>query len=120
LQVCYDLRFPVWCRNQDDYDLMINVANWPAARRNPWDVLLQARAIENLSYVVGVNRVGRDGNGIAHSGGTAIIDFKGDVMTKAEDNHFEIIQSSIDLGQLNDFRLKFPAHLDADEFTIKT
>ncbi|WP_352260110.1 nitrilase-related carbon-nitrogen hydrolase, partial [Psychrobacter sp. TB55-MNA-CIBAN-0194] len=84
--VCYDLRFPVFQRNNNDYDVMINIANWPAARRNVWDTLLMARAMENLCYVVGVNRVGEDGNGIAHSGGTAVYDFKGEPLIKANDD----------------------------------
>ncbi len=71
-QVCYDLRFPVWSRNRQDYDLMVNVANWPAARRHVWDTLLKARAMENQAFVVGVNRVGDDGLGVAHSGGTCV------------------------------------------------
>ncbi|WP_372761471.1 nitrilase-related carbon-nitrogen hydrolase, partial [Pseudoalteromonas sp.] len=76
-QVCYDLRFPVFQRNTDDYDVMVNIANWPAVRRHVWDTLLMARAMENLCYVVGVNRIGEDGNGVALNGGTAVYDFKG-------------------------------------------
>ena len=77
LNVCYDLRFPVWCRSQNNIDLMLFVASWPAARRYPWQTLLKARAIENLCYVIGVNRIGTDPNGIAHSGDSAVIDFIG-------------------------------------------
>ena len=73
--VCYDLRFPVWSRNRDSYDLLLYVANWPDRRHHAWETLLRARAIENLSYVAGVNRTGRDGNDIAYSGGSSIIDY---------------------------------------------
>ena len=76
--ICYDLRFPIWSRNNLNYDLLIYIANWPERRSTPWKTLLKARAIENLSYVAGVNRIGKDGNGIEHSGDSALIDFKGD------------------------------------------
>lgn len=121
--ICYDLRFPVWSRNkviapnQLDYDLLLYVANWPAVRRQPWNTLLQARAIENLSYVAGVNRVGADGNGMLHSGDSAIIDFKGEVVfreTDVETTH----QQPLSLGELRAFRAKFPAYLDADGFRL--
>ena len=125
--ICYDLRFPVWSRNriiadsplQLDYDLLIYVANWPAVRRNPWNTLLQARAIENLSYVVGVNRVGADGNGVPHSGDSAIIDFKGEVLFRETDKEITHQQTLL-LDELRAFRTKFPAYLDADEFSITT
>ncbi|EAY29614.1 amidohydrolase [Microscilla marina] len=116
--ICYDLRFPVWSRNlHQAYDLALYVANWPEARRSPWRTLLKARAIENLSYVVGVNRVGKDDNGITYSGDSAIVDFKGEVLfEKTQD---EIIYTKmLDKAALERFREKFPAHLDADEFVI--
>jgi predicted amidohydrolase len=116
--VCYDLRFPVWSRSKNDYDVMVNVANWPAARRNIWDTLLQARAMENQSYVIGINRVGDDGNGTGHSGGTAIYDFTGDALFKANDNEPNICTTMIDIAKLKEFKKAFPAHLDADEFEI--
>lgn len=116
--VCYDLRFPVWSRNQQDYDLMINVANWPAARRHVWDTLLKARAMENQSYVVGVNRIGADGANTAHSGGTAIIDFTGETLISAADNQQQIITAALDFNKLEQFKTKFPAFLDADEFEL--
>ncbi len=116
--VCYDLRFPVWSRNRQDYDLMINVANWPAARRHIWDTLLKARAMENQAYVVGVNRIGNDGNGIAHSGGTVIIDFCGELITAAPDNQEQIISTTLDFGKLKKFKNDFPAFLDADNFEL--
>ncbi len=120
--VCYDLRFPVWSRNTQatssfDYDLLLYVANWPAARRNAWNVLLQARAIENLSYVIGVNRVGTDGNGHPYSGDSAVIDYKGEVLFRESDTEI-VHQQTLSLNELQTFRAKFPANLDADSFTI--
>jgi predicted amidohydrolase len=120
---CYDLRFPVWSRNSQtdfsafDYDMLLYVANWPAPRRNAWNVLLQARAIENLSYVIGVNRVGEDGNQNAYTGDSAVIDFKGDILFRQAD--VEIVhQQTLSLDDLRAFRERFPAHLDADAFAI--
>lgn len=118
-QVCYDLRFPVWCRNQQDYDLMVNVANWPAARRNIWDTLLKARAMENQAYVIGVNRVGDDGRATQHSGGTAIYDFTGQTIQAAEDNQQQVITAELDFTQLKKFKEAFPAFLDADKFELR-
>ena len=121
--ICYDLRFPVWSRNAREqsnefaYDLLLYVANWPAARRNAWNVLLQARAIENLSYVVGVNRVGKDGNGHPYSGDSAVIDFKGDVLFRLAETEI-VHQQTLSLDELQAFRAKFPANLDADRFTL--
>ena len=116
--VCYDLRFPVWSRNVNQgYDLAVYVANWPEARRTPWSVLLKARAIENLSYVVGVNRVGKDGNGIPYSGDSAIIDFKGEVIFE-KTQEATIYTTTLNKDALDAFRAKFPAHLDADRFDI--
>lgn len=117
-QVCYDLRFPVFQRNNNDYDVMINVANWPAIRRHIWDTLLMARAMENLCYVVAVNRVGDDGNGVAHNGGTAVYDFKGDTLAKAKDNTQELLTVTLEKAPLEDFKTAFPAYLDADPFTL--
>jgi predicted amidohydrolase len=116
--VCYDLRFPVWARNLQDYDVMVNVANWPAVRRNVWDILLRARAMENQAFVVGVNRVGEDGKGVAHSGGTAIYDFLGEPIVKATDNMTQVIQATLSFSELAAFKSKFPAYLDADEFEV--
>lgn len=117
--VCYDLRFPVWSRNCQDYDLMINVANWPAARRHVWDTLLKARAMENQTFVIGVNRVGDDGNNTAHSGGTAFYDFCGDTIVTANDNQQQIITAQLDFAKLAQFKAKFPAYLDADDFELQ-
>jgi len=117
LQVCYDLRFPVWCRNQNDFDLQIFVANWPAARRHPWRTLLQARAIENLAYVIGVNRTGTDGKGLLYSGDSMVIAGNGDITLDAQDQA-GLFQATLDLEDLYSFRQTFPAHLDADNFTL--
>ncbi|WP_404341950.1 amidohydrolase [Pseudoalteromonas mariniglutinosa] len=117
-QVCYDLRFPVFQRNRNDYDLMVNVANWPAARRYVWDTLLKARAMENLCYVAAVNRVGDDGKGIAHNGGTAVYDFKGNTLAATTDNCNGVIIYTLEKQPLTQFREVFPAHLDADDFQL--
>jgi omega-amidase len=117
--VCYDLRFPVWSRNTDSqYDLLLYVANWPKPRNYAWSTLLQARAIENLSYVVGVNRVGTDGNGHPYTGDSAIIHPKGYKLletTEAEGVHTITLSKQ----ELTDFREAFPAHLDADAFDLR-
>jgi len=117
--VCYDLRFPVWSRNRQDYDLLINVANWPAARRHVWDTLLKARAMENQAFVIGVNRIGDDGQNTPHSGGTAIYDFCGETIIAATDNQQQIITAELDFGKLELFKGKFPAFLDSDEFELQ-
>lgn len=119
LQVCYDLRFPVFSRNKNNYDLAIYVANWPKARNSAWKTLLQARAIENLSYVVGVNRIGEDGKSIPYSGDSAIIDFKGNYMQQAKAQEEVILSAQLSHQELIDFREKFPAHIDADKFKIE-
>ena len=121
-QICYDLRFPVWSRNKmhndvPDFDLLIFVANWPAPRISAWDVLLRARAIENLCYTIGVNRVGNDGMDINYLGHSAVIDPKGEVLWVEEMN--EAIQMvTLDRQGLERHRNKFPVHLDADNFEI--
>lgn len=123
-QVCYDLRFPVWSRNRFDlttrrlaYDLLIYVANWPAARIKAWNILLKARAIENLCYAAGVNRVGLDGNGIEYNGFSSIVNPKGDDIFALED--VEALKTiELNANSLQAFRDKFPAYMDADEFTI--
>ena len=121
--ICYDLRFPVWSRNIQDgnqpiYDLAIYVANWPAARVNAWDTLLRARAIENLSYVVGVNRIGSDNKGIEYNGHSAVITPKGDEQIFMSDRE-ETITTSLKANEVIQLREKFPAHLDADSFTLQ-
>lgn len=116
--ICYDLRFPVWSRNQNDYDLLIYIASWPAARRFPWESLLVARAIENQCYVVGVNRVGVDGAGLSYSGDSAAIDAKGAYIAKLDANAERVASVSLSLKALHDFRAKFPVMLDGDNFEI--
>jgi predicted amidohydrolase len=117
LQTCYDLRFPVFARNRGDYDMVLYVANWPTVRRRPWDTLLRARAIENLCYAAGVNRVGSDPY-TTYSGGTALIDFRGEALAAAADNTEEAIFCDLDLDALRAFRTKFPALNDADGFLV--
>jgi len=119
LAVCYDLRFPVWLRNRNDYDLMILVANFPERRRYAWNALLVARAIENQVYVAACNRVGTDGNQINHTGDSQIIDPMGQIIAMARPNAEEIIYSTLDLNYLNSVRESFPVHLDADSFEIQ-
>ncbi|WP_187264527.1 amidohydrolase [Pontibacter beigongshangensis] len=116
--ICYDLRFPVWSRNvRNSYDLLLYVANWPEARKLAWSTLLQARAIENLAYTIGVNRVGTDGNGIPYSGDSAIIHPKGVKLLETSQQE-GIFTVTLNQQELTDFREKFPAHLDADEFRL--
>lgn len=117
--VCYDLRFPVWSRQDQNnpYDVLLYVANWPAVRAYAWNTLLRARAIENLSYVVGVNRIGTDGNGVDHKGGSLAVDFLGDVITDlGEAETTKVVH--LEKVPLEKYRRSFPAHLDADSFTI--
>lgn len=118
LQVCYDLRFPVWSRNRNDYDAIIYVANWPAGRRFVYDTLLRARAIENQSFVIAANRIGSDGQGVSYDGGSCVINAKGESLIVTEDNKELVKSISIDLVELKEFRAKFPAYLDADDFTL--
>jgi predicted amidohydrolase len=120
LQVCYDLRFPCFSRNSliadgiPLYDAIIYVANWPASRRRVWDVLLQARALENQCFVVGVNRVGDDPN-CHYDGGSAIIDAKGKILAKVQDETAASATALLDMESLNAFRAKFPVLRDADK-----
>ena len=117
LYVCYDLRFPVWCRNQNDTDLMLFVASWPAVRAYPWQTLLRARAMENLCYVCGVNRIGTDANNIDYQGNSVVVDLAGNELCQMGD--VDAIQTTtLSAEELNRFRRKFPAHLDADLFSV--
>jgi predicted amidohydrolase len=119
LLVCYDIRFPVWSRNVDNgYDLLIYAANWPSPRRRVWDTLLAARAIENMSYVCGANRIGTDGNNLSYNGGSAIYSPKGEAMAAAPDNEEQTITATLSLDELNSFRKKFPVWMDADRFAL--
>lgn len=120
LFICYDLRFPVWSRNvAQSYDVAVYVANWPAPRANAWRTLLQARAIENLSYVIGVNRIGIDSNTLAYSGDSLLVDFKGGLQLDLGSKD-QILTSELSSADLADFRTKFPAHLDADSFNLSS
>lgn len=120
LLVCYDLRFPVWSRNvNNEYDLLIYVANWPVPRRKVWDILLQARALENISYVCGVNRMGTDGNQQSYNGGSVIYSPKGELLASLPDNEEGTATANLELSTLREFRKKFPAWKDADSFSIE-
>jgi omega-amidase len=139
--VCYDLRFPVWIRNGSPspqrgentnskstlrgdlggltYDLLLFVANWPERRNHPWKTLLMARAMENQAYVVGVNRVGNDNNNIYHSGDSAVINFKGEIISKTKAHKESIETVAISKNELDEWRNVFPSWVDADNFEIK-
>ena len=117
--ICYDLRFPVWSRNRNNqYDLLIYLANWPAVRNHVWETILSARAIENQCYVIGVNRIGKDGRGIEYVGYSQIISPKGEVIDKLEKKE-GVIYKKLDLELLQRFRKSFPVLDDADDFILK-
>ena len=116
--ICYDLRFPVWSRNRNDYDLIIYAANWPESRISVWNTLLKARAIENQCYVAGANRIGTDGEGIKYCGDSMIVDPRGVIIASANRNEESSVTGKISLTELSDFRKKFPVLKDADNFTI--
>ncbi len=130
--ICYDLRFPVWSRQNIEvrrqksedrrleyqYDVLIYIANWPKRRSHPWKILLMARAIENQCYVVGLNRVGDDGNKIGHSGDSVVINAKGETISKIKPYEECIETVTISFIELEKFRKSFPAILDADDFKI--
>lgn len=117
---CYDIRFPIWCRNRNnEYDLLIAVANWPSVRVSAWEILLKARAIENEAYVCGVNCYGKDNKGIEYNGSSDAIDFKGkSVGVKIEGS--DVIYATLSRERLDSFREKFPAWRDADSFNLIT
>jgi len=117
--ICYDLRFPVWTRNTgNDFDLAIYIANWPQPRADHWKALLKARAIENQAFVIGVNRVGNDGNGLEYSGDSAVIDPMGRILFQAA--HQESVHNiELSYEKMNAYRQSFPALKDADRFQIK-
>ncbi|MBM4205623.1 MAG: amidohydrolase [Gammaproteobacteria bacterium] len=115
--VCYDLRFPVWLRRRDDYDLLACVANWPAARLDAWRTLLKARAIENQSYVAGVNILGRDGAGVEYAGGSVVYGPDGQCLLDAQDRE-GVFSVELDLDHLARYRAAFPAWQDADGFQL--
>ncbi len=118
-QICYDLRFPVWARNRNDYDLLLYIANFPASRRQVWNTLLLARAIENQCYVVGCNRIGIDGEGLHYTGDSQILSPKGEILVQAETGKPCAPSYSLSLDELQAFRKKFPVHLDADDFQVE-
>jgi omega-amidase len=117
--VCYDLRFPVWSRRRPEleYDLVLYVASWPAVRNYAWSTLLRARAIENLAFCAGVNRVGEDGAGHTYIGGSAVLDHMGHPLLEL-DAQPRVETVELDVDSMRAWRDKFPAHLDADAFTI--
>lgn len=121
LQICYDLRFPVWARqaSNNEYDVLIYVANWPEKRSHAWKTLLVARAIENQAFVVGVNRVGLDGNNIAHSGNSMVIGPIGEVLFHSADQE-SVFQITLNREELETIRTQFPFWKDADFFTIQS
>ncbi|SRR5258706_405008 len=118
--VCYDLRFPVWSRRtpESDYDVLIYAANWPRKRIAAWNLLLPARAVENQSYVIGVNRWGKDGTNAEHPGYSVALDFAGKKLNNKESGEF-IETISLSASTLQQFRNQFPFHLDADRFKLE-
>ena len=122
--ICYDLRFPVWSRNKleeetHSYDILLYVANWPKVRKDAWEKLLYARAIENQAYVIGVNGIGKDGNEMEYAGSSGIIDMKGDLLNNSFTDTELIIEKSLSYENLIEFRDRFPVLKDADNFEIK-
>ncbi|GGG27785.1 amidohydrolase [Hymenobacter glacieicola] len=119
--VCYDLRVPVWSRNPLDnpYDLLLYIANWPATRRTAWITLLRARAIENLAYTMGVNCVGLDGNGLAYTGDSALLDMRGEYLVEVGNQETSITRA-LRRAELEAFRERFPALHDGDPFELQT
>jgi omega-amidase len=119
-QICYDLRFPVWCRNTEHFDLQIFVANWPKRRAVPWTTLLKARAIENMCFVAGVNRVGEDGNGVDHSGDSVVRDPLGTRISSLEPGAENVALVKLEYNLLSQARTKFGFLNDADDFILKS
>jgi predicted amidohydrolase len=117
--ICYDLRFPAWTRNSgNEYDLALFIANWPARRAAHWKILLQARAIENLSYVVGVNRIGTDGNGLYYSGDSSVVDPAGALIYRNA-HTFGAYTTTLDYDLLQKYRNEFPAWKDMDAIDVR-
>lgn len=117
--VCYDLRFPVWMRNRHEYDCAIVIANWPEKRNFAWKQLLIARAIENQAFVVGVNRIGKDGNKINYTGDTLLLDPLGKKINKTKTNVEKVETVTLNFDVLEELRHSFPVADDADTFTIQ-
>lgn len=114
--ICYDLRFPIWSRNNEDYDLMLYLANWPKVRIEHWLTLLKARAIENQLYTIGVNRIGIDANGVEYSGNSVVFDFNGDCIINEETE--KTIHCKLNFKKQKKHRQKYPFLLDRDAFKI--
>lgn len=115
--ICYDLRFPVWLRNHEKYDLLINIANWPSTRKDTWQTLLQARAIENQCFSIGVNRLGKDGNQLDYKGESAVYTAEGSLINNLSQNN-EIITTVLEQESLKETRQLFPFLQDQDKFTF--
>jgi predicted amidohydrolase len=118
LQVCYDLRFPVWSRNRGDSDVIIYSANWPVVRSHVWKTLLVARAIENQCYVIGVNRVGTNPDGTSYSGDSVIISPKGETLASIEPFAEGVVTAELSREYLDRYRAEMPIWRDADPFTL--
>ena len=114
--ICYDLRFPVWSRNTENYDVLLYMANWPAPRHDVWKTLLKARAIENQVYCIGVNRTGKDGPGLDYLGDSVLIDPKGNTQFLGEKE--QVVTFEISFQELHQFRKKFPVLNDSDDFKL--
>jgi predicted amidohydrolase len=117
--ICYDLRFPVWSRNSDEYDILIFIANWPKPRISAWDTLLKARAIENMCYTIGVNRVGVDGNNLEYIGHSQAIDMLGEEMIHIDNENETVFEVHLDKNKLNESRNRFGFLNDKDSFSIE-
>ena len=117
--VCYDLRFPVWARNVDDYDVLIYVANWPKPRINAWDTLLKARAIENMSYCIGVNRIGLDNDQNEYCGHSAVYDVLGNAITPLKPNREQVEVVTLQKNHIHFYRNKLKFLSDKDAFTLR-
>ena len=118
LQICYDLRFPVFARNVENYDLLLYVANWPKVRTKAWDTVLNARAIENLSYVAAVNRIGLDDNNFEHIGHSQLIDFWGDYIIAPQETE-GVFVGELDKNAMVEMRKKLNFLNDKDDFEVK-
>ena len=116
--ICYDLRFPVWARNTEDYDLLLYVANWPEKRVDAWDALLKARAIENMAYCIGVNRTGEDGDGYIYNGHSTAYDPLGKALTELNREDVFTSEISLDKASLTEVRAKLKFLQDRDKFSL--
>lgn len=117
--ICYDLRFPVWSRNTNNYDLLLFMANWPIARIDAWDTFLKARAIENMSYCIGVNRIGEDANGYQYNGHTTAYDFLGKEIARTKEGKEDLLQCVISKTLQEETRKKLSFLNDKDSFKIQ-